>query len=175
MNKNVRKIFSFMGLVEDDYTEYLNDDERNYQPEEAPVTRLPARATRPLRDKVAPVAPLTSVETSPMPPMRPRPQGLIIRPITEVVIQRPASFDEAPEITTGVRQGHHVVLVMNATDPTVRRRLLDYVAGTAFALRAKVEVLEKGAVYLISPAGSTLEPEARLRLRATQYRTATPS
>ena len=40
---------------------------------------------------------------------------------------------------------------------------------TAYALNAKMEILEKGSVYLISPQGTHVSPEARERLRATNY------
>ena len=56
-------------------------------------------------------------------------------------------------------------------DAGLARRLVDFAAGTAYALNAKVEVLEKGAVYLVSPQGMHLSPEARERLRASNYQT----
>jgi FtsZ-interacting cell division protein YlmF len=46
---------------------------------------------------------------------------------------------------------------------------VDFASGTAYALNAKMEILEKGSVYLISPQGTHVSAEARERLRATNY------
>lgn len=55
-------------------------------------------------------------------------------------------------------------------DPTLARRLVDFTAGTAYALNAKIEMLIRG-VYLVSPQGMHLGPEMKERLRAANYQT----
>lgn len=87
----------------------------------------------------------------------------------EIEIMTPLEFNECQRITDQLRLNRSVVLVVTACGPAVARRLVDFSAGTAYALRATVETLEKGAVYAICPHGATLSPEVRARLVASNY------
>ena len=74
-------------------------------------------------------------------------------------------------ITDQLRLNRTVILVVTQCGPAVARRLIDFAAGTAYALRSTVETLEKGAVYAICPHGASLSPEVRARLVASNYTT----
>jgi FtsZ-interacting cell division protein YlmF len=54
-------------------------------------------------------------------------------------------------------------------DPSVGRRLVDFAAGAAYSLGARIEPLA-GNVYLISPQGTHISPDTKDRLRASNYR-----
>jgi cell division inhibitor SepF len=54
-------------------------------------------------------------------------------------------------------------------DPGLARRLVDFAAGTAYAMNAKIEPLSNG-VYLVSPQGTHISPDTKDRLRASNYR-----
>jgi FtsZ-interacting cell division protein YlmF len=60
------------------------------------------------------------------------------------------------------------VLATLDVDPGLARRLVDFTAGTAYAMNAKIEMLIRG-VYLISPQGMHVGPEMKERLRAANY------
>ncbi len=89
----------------------------------------------------------------------------------DIEIMTPFEFNECQRITDQLRLNRTVILAVTQCGPAVARRLIDFAAGTAYALRATVETLEKGAVYAISPHGASLSPEVRARLVASNYTT----
>ena len=89
----------------------------------------------------------------------------------EIEIMTPLEFNECQRITDQLRLNRTVILAVTQCGPAVARRLIDFAAGTAYALRATVETLEKGAVYAICPHGASLSPEIRARLVASNYTT----
>jgi FtsZ-interacting cell division protein YlmF len=91
---------------------------------------------------------------------------------SDIEIMAPLEFNECQRITDQVRLNRIVIMVVTQCGPAVARRLIDFAAGTAYALRASVETLEKGAVYAICPHGASLSPEVRARLVASNYQSA---
>ncbi|MBW4030743.1 MAG: cell division protein SepF [Acidobacteria bacterium] len=89
--------------------------------------------------------------------------------VQDIEIMTPFEFNECQRITDQLRLNRTVILVVTQCGPAVARRLIDFAAGTAYALRATVETLEKGAVYAIAPHGESLSPEVRARLIASNY------
>ena len=89
----------------------------------------------------------------------------------DIEIMTPLEFNECQRITDQLRLNRTVILVVTQCGPAVARRLIDFAAGTSYALRATVETLEKGAVYAICPHGASLSPEVRARLVASNYTT----
>ena len=89
----------------------------------------------------------------------------------DIEIMTPLEFNECQRITDQLRLNRKVILVVTQCGPAVARRLIDFAAGTSYALRATVETLEKGAVYAICPHGASLSPEVRARLVASNYTT----
>jgi len=87
----------------------------------------------------------------------------------DVAVVSPETYDDSRRITDLLRSNRAVVLSTLDVDSTLARRLVDFTAGTAYALNAKVEMLIRG-VYLISPYGLHLGPEMKERLRAANYR-----
>ena len=67
----------------------------------------------------------------------------------EVVVLKPASYDDVSTIAQSVRSGHIVVLSLRSTDAVLSMRVLDFAFGVASALNAQVEcVSEKNfAIY----------------------------
>ncbi len=87
----------------------------------------------------------------------------------DIEILTPLEFNECQRITDQVRLNRTVILVVTQCGPATARRLIDFAAGTSYALRATVETLEKGAVYAICPHGASLSPEVRARLVSSNY------
>ena len=192
MKDKMRGFLGFLGLIEDDYGDYgtppaprpfseqndvVDDDEwarpSSVPPRGAPTTSRPApRAGRP-----APSQPRTSSISV----LDASGQGSLVRPMAGPGVQRgtaginverevaffvPHSYDESRRITDLLRANRPVVLNVSEVDAGLARRLVDFMAGTAYALNAKIEVLASYA-YLICPSGTHLGPEAKDRLRAT--------
>jgi len=67
-----------------------------------------------------------------------------------------------------LRSNRAVVLSTLDVDADLHRRLVDFAAGTVYALDAKMTLLLRG-VYLISPKGMHIGPEEKERLRATNF------
>jgi FtsZ-interacting cell division protein YlmF len=193
MKEKMRKALGFLGLIEDEYGEYASAGATrpfSEQPayEEEPEWARPAPApSRPYTTAGGP-APQRSAPTYPgrpssisvieagsqAPRVRPLPSNGVrgITPLSQdrdLAIFSPTNYNESRRITDLLRSNRAVVMRVDQIDPSLARRLVDFAAGTAYALNAKVEVLEKGAVYLVSPQGMHLGPDARERLRASNY------
>jgi cell division inhibitor SepF len=87
----------------------------------------------------------------------------------DVAIFTPVNYNESRRITDLLRSNRAVVLLVGGVESSLKRRLVDFASGTAYALNAKMEILEKGTVYLISPQGTHVGPEVRQGLRASNY------
>ena len=86
----------------------------------------------------------------------------------DVAVISPGTYDDSRRITDLLRSNRAVVLATLDIDQGLARRLVDFTAGTAYALNAKIEMLIRG-VYLISPQGMHLGPEMKEQLRAGNY------
>ena len=81
----------------------------------------------------------------------------------------PTDYNESRRITDILRSNRPVVLNVTDLDPEVSRRVVDFTSGTIYALNAKIERLHPG-VYLICPHGTHVGPDAKSRLRASNFR-----
>lgn len=195
MKDKMRRVLGFLGLIEDEYGEYTPTNAPRPFADQDPVddelewTRpAPSGARTFPTTNAAPVArvssnpgvslarptPISVLEPSAQAPrLRPMPSGVrSVSPFSQdrdVAIFAPTNYNESRRITDLLRSNRAVVLLVSDVDPGVARRLVDFASGTAYALNAKMEILEKGSVYLISPQGTHVSPEARERLRATNY------
>ena len=88
----------------------------------------------------------------------------------DIAIFFPNSYNESRRITDLLRSNRAVLLNVSEIEPGVGRRLVDFAAGTAYALNAKIEILVNGTVYLVSPQGTHISPDTKDRLRASNYR-----
>lgn len=194
MKEKMRHVLGFLGLVEDEYGEYASSaparpfSEQPLYDETPEPYQTPANQSRPFpttpgtysAPRPTPLAPRTSsisVIDANGPGSRVRPMtssGLRgIAPLSmerDLAIFIPTSYHESSRITDLLRANRAVVMNVSDVDPGVARRLVDFAAGTAYALGAKIERLADGSVYLVSPPGSHVSVEVRERLRASNYR-----
>jgi FtsZ-interacting cell division protein YlmF len=195
MREKFRGFLGFLGLIEDEYGEYgatgpvrpfsdepAGQDELDWaSPAPSAQRQFPTSPGGPSTSR-APQAPPNRVSSISVldssgqgPRVRPMPSGVAPRGISsfsqerDVAIFAPRSYDESRRITDLLRSNRAVVLNVSSVEPSLGRRLVDFAAGTAYALSAKIEVLGRN-VYLVSPQGMHLGPEAKDRLRATNYR-----
>ncbi len=196
MRDTIRKALGFLGLIEDEYgdfgpgassrpfTEPADYPEEQWAPpapSPAPVTPPPARPyasppAPPMRGQQAARRPssISVIDGAGDPPRvrpmpGPRPRGMAAPAEREPAILFPTSYNESRRITDLLRGSRVVVLNVADVPASVARRLVDFAAGTSYALGAKIEVLDQG-VYLILPQGTHVSAEARLALQASRYR-----
>jgi FtsZ-interacting cell division protein YlmF len=194
MKEKLRGFLGFLGLIEDEYGEYGSKGPVRPFSEESAVGDEPEWAT-PATNNQRPYAQVTTPGASRAPLAQPNRVSSIsvldssglgprVRPLAapnaprgvssfsherDVAIFVPRSYDESRRITDLLRSNRAVVLNVASVDPGLGRRLVDFTAGTAYALSAKIEVLGQN-IYLVSPQGMHLGPEAKERLRATNFR-----
>ncbi|HVA71203.1 MAG TPA: cell division protein SepF [Acidimicrobiales bacterium] len=195
MKEKLRGFLGFLGLVEDDYGEYgpstsprpFSDQPDEIEPEWSPT---PASVARTFPTQPANPSPFRAPGSS-----GPRRMSSIsvlegengasrIRPVAnpnasrnlssfapdrDVAVVAPGTYDDSRRITDLLRANRAVVLTTLDVDPGLARRLVDFTAGTAYALNAKIEMLIRG-VYLVSPQGMHVSAETKERLRAANYR-----
>jgi cell division inhibitor SepF len=151
-----KKTLVYLGLAEDDeydeygYDEFGPDDGRDR--DGAPVRRLPERDRRPHREdddlgKEAVVRAMPSTGTG-----TPR-----------VHLVTPTAFNDAQEVGDKFRDGFSVLMNLQAANPELSRRLVDFASGLAYGLSGSMQpVADK--VFLISPQGVEVSAEERRRL-----------
>lgn len=68
----------------------------------------------------------------------------------QVVLVKPDKFEAAPEIADHLREKRTVVLNLESVDKNVARRLLDFVAGVAYASEGKIKKVA-AFTYIVTP------------------------
>ena len=193
MKDRLRGFLGFLGLIEDEYGEYgsTGSTTRPFSDQSASNDEPEWSTPAPNAPRQFPTSPSSSGRASAPPSSRPSSISVLdasgnaprIRPMQsaaprgvssfsqerDVAIFVPRSYDESRRITDLLRSNRAVVLNVASVDPNLGRRLVDFAAGTAYALNAKIEILGN-SVYLVSPQGMHLGPEAKDRLRATNFR-----
>jgi FtsZ-interacting cell division protein YlmF len=196
MKEKMRRVLGFLGLVEDEYGEYAStgsarpfSDQPVYEEEPDWSPPAPASTSRAFPTTVSSTgAPRGSssapLRTSSISVLDSSGQGPRVRPMTgagargitalsqerDIAIFFPNSYNESRRITDLLRSNRAVLLNVSEIEPGVGRRLVDFAAGTAYALNAKIEILVNGTVYLVSPQGTHISPDTKDRLRASNYR-----
>ncbi len=136
-----RKTLIYLGLVEDDeLDDYGYED---LEPEERPH--------RPLRrvggDGANREAVVRSMPASPQ---------------ARFHLVHPAAFNDAQEVGDKFREGYSVLINLQAAEPELSRRLVDFASGLAYGLGGSMKpVAEK--VFLLTPAGVQVSAEERRR------------
>lgn len=68
----------------------------------------------------------------------------------QVILTRPETFGDAPEIATNLRNKKAVVLNLEGVDKALARRVVDFLSGTTYALDGSVKKISQ-ATYLFCP------------------------
>lgn len=191
MKDKLRGFLGFLGLIEDEYGEYGSTGAAPARPfsESATADVEPEWAAPPTSARQFPTS---STSSAPLRPTTNRPSSISVLDSSgqaprvramasaprggssfsaerDVAIFAPRSYDESRRITDLLRSNRAVVLNVTSVDPNLGRRLVDFASGTAYALNAKIEILGN-SLYLMSPQGMHLGPEAKDRLREANYR-----
>lgn len=79
---------------------------------------------------------------------------------TKVHIIKPNTFDEAPQISDSLKANKIVVVNTSGLEPRTAQRLLDFIAGSTYALGGDLQEVENG-VYVLSPSTVEVSREAK--------------
>ena len=142
-----RKTLQYLGLVEDEELEDLDDSVESGHADTGDVRRVS-------RSESAQVErPEAIVRT--IPATRPA--------MTSIHRAEPKRFNEARDIGERYRQGIPVIMNLQSTDDAIARRLVDFASGLVFGLDGKIEMVAS-RVYLLTPANMEVSAEERERL-----------
>jgi cell division inhibitor SepF len=146
-----KKTMSYLGLVEDDEYEELDEIGSDAQQESAPVRRL----GRPARQEAAPARQDTIVRT--ISAARPAPGSSIHK-------SEPKRFNDAREVSDKYKDGIPVIMNLQGTEDSTARRLVDFASGLVYGLDGTIETVAN-RVYLLTPANMEVSAEERERLK----------
>ena len=189
MAGSVRKILAYLGLADDEYSDYDDLDRRTYprsgsvsdRYEDDYAPEPPRRASRPSRPesgyerddayqdpreprlRPVPVRPVGGVGQPE--PLARRGGGLRISPqpketAGEVSTVAPRTFGDAKEIADHLKANRPVIVNLESADADLQRRLIDFCSGVAYALGCRMERIAK-QIFLFSPSNVTVRPEDR--------------
>lgn len=97
----------------------------------------------------AAAAPLPSRSSATLPEQRERPTGAAA--LARITTLHPASYNEARTIGERYRDGVPVIMNLTDLDDAAAKRLVDFAAGLAFALRGSIDKVTS-RVFLLTPA-----------------------
>ena len=149
-----KKTLTYLGLVEDDDFEELDDV--SAQPEAAPVRRL--QRPQAMREVQVESDEIGMVRTIPS------------RRATASTIHKsePRRFNEAREIADRYKEGSPVIMNLQSTEDTIARRLVDFASGLVYGLDGKIEMVAN-RVYLLTPANMEVSAEDRERIAGGDF------
>jgi cell division inhibitor SepF len=89
-------------------------------------------------------------------------------PLARIVTLHPHSYNEARPIGERYREGNPVIMNLTAMDDRDAKRLVDFAAGLAFALRGSIDKVTN-KVFLLSPPNLDVSAEDRRRIAEGRY------
>ncbi|WP_410619773.1 cell division protein SepF [Amycolatopsis sp. cmx-8-4] len=168
--------------VEEDYRRGYADDEYDSYEEPAPRSRSRYRDSEDTYDE-----PVSRARSRSVPGAGPAVHGALamdrqpepvarLRPVTEPVVRQPVrdplsrittlhptSYAEARAIGEHYREGIPVIMNLTEMDNADAKRLVDFAAGLAFALRGSMDKVTN-KVFLLSPPDVDVTAEDRRRI-----------
>jgi cell division inhibitor SepF len=84
-------------------------------------------------------------------------------PLSRITTVHPRSYNEARTIGERYRDGIPVIMNLTELDDAAAKRLVDFAAGLAFALRGSIDKVTN-RVFLLSPMGVEVSAEDRRKL-----------
>ena len=172
-----RRAMVYLGLVDDEYEDY----EPYEEPQQPVAAGRPAAvapragyAGEPTADpatassiRTLPREPIQAPEMATQVPVTPRPA--VVRPIVpvqsaKVHVVEPAGFGDAQEIGDRLKGGQPVIVSLQAVEPDLSRRLVDFCSGATYVLGGSMEKVARN-VFLLTPSNVEVSAEERRRLQ----------
>jgi len=147
----LNKMMGFLGLVDTD--------------EDATVAQVPTRTpiSRPTRDRNGvTVIGSTSTTSSAQQP------ALMEEGSYNIISLQPRSYSEMRKVGEHFREGNPVIINLDDTEESERKRLVDFASGLVFGLQGRIEKISL-RVFLLSPANVTVSNEDKTAAQATFF------
>lgn len=187
---SIKKTLAYLGLTEDEYDEGYAYDDYGYEDEQPvrqapravpdePVRRAPAQPApeQPYAQQVQPrIRPIATHEQPLGTPrvLQPVPQVPTgsVRPIgndgANVTVVMPREFGDAKRVADQLKAGKPCIVNLQAAPGDVPRRMIDFCAGTVYAISGSMEKVAD-QVFLLSPSNVSVSAEERARLERRDY------
>ena len=138
----------FLGLVDTD--------------EEATVAQVPQRTpiSRPSRDRNG-VTVIGAPVTTPA-------VALIEEGSYNIISLQPRSYSEMRKVGEHFREGNPVIINLDDTEESERKRLVDFASGLVFGLQGRIEKISL-RVFLLSPANVNVSNEDKTAAQASFF------
>jgi len=171
-----RRAMVYLGVVDDEYEDYEPYEEPQ-QPVAAGRPAAPPRAgyagdtmvQEPAASSIRtlPREPAVAPEMATQVPVTPRPA--VVRPIVpvqsaKVHVVEPGGFGDAQEIGDRLKGGQPVIVSLQAVEPDLSRRLVDFCSGATYVLGGSMEKVARN-VFLLTPSNVEVSAEERRRLQ----------
>lgn len=140
----------FLGLVDSD--------------EDAAVAQVPSRTpvSRTTRDRNG----VTVIGTTPA--SAAQQPALIEDASYNIISLQPRSYSEMRKVGEHFREGNPVIINLDDTEESERKRLVDFASGLVFGLQGRIEKVSL-RVFLLSPANVTVSNEDKTAAQATFF------
>ena len=154
------KKFAQPYAADDDYDDYDDEEmDESYEEERVPFS-TPRQTAAPVADtgfapmSTAPAA-APSFGASAAPVTGTGFAGTVVNANTpsnkqQVILTRPETFNDAPEIASNLRNKKAVVLNLEGVDKALARRVVDFLSGCTYSLDGSVKKISQ-ATYLFCP------------------------
>jgi cell division inhibitor SepF len=143
-----KKTLTYLGLVEDDEFEELNEVAAPGEARVRPLQRPQAVREVPVDEHDGIVRTISSTRAA---------------SASSIHKSEPRRFNEAREVADRFKDGIPVIMNLQSTDDTIARRLVDFASGLVYGLDGKIEMVAN-RVYLLTPANMEVSAEDRERI-----------
>jgi cell division inhibitor SepF len=149
-----KKTLTYLGLVEDEEFEELNEVGAAEQAQVRPLQRPQAVREVPMHvehEGIVRTIPSTRASMA-----------------SSIHKSEPRRFNEAREVADRFKDGIPVIMNLQSTDDTIARRLVDFASGLVYGLDGKIEMVAN-RVYLLTPANIEVSAEDRERIAGGDF------
>jgi cell division inhibitor SepF len=160
----VRKAMVYLGLTDDEYEDY-----DVYEDGSSGGSRRYAEPVEAGAGSVSAVRPMSRESVDPSNGVTLTPRPAVVRPITpmqsaKVHVVAPAKFADAQEIGDRFKNGQPVIVNLQANDPPLARRMIDFCSGVTYALAGSMDKVAD-QVFLLTPTNVEVSAEEKRRLQ----------
>jgi len=153
----MRKMGVYLGLLEDAEGDYADTEFDE-----------PPRRTEP-RAEQEPARPVANLAERRRPAREPQGRPTTtVAPMSRITTLHPRTYNEARVIGENFRDGVPVIMNLSEMDDGDAKRLVDFAAGLAFALRGSIEKVTN-RVFLLSPPNVEVSASDRRKLAEKNY------
>jgi cell division inhibitor SepF len=174
----LKKTMVYLGLVDDDYDDYVDDYEERGSKAFTPLARVETKNPEVDDPDVRPVVAQSGrIRALPrdngsnvIPTVRPQavPTARAAGGDSTPKIVAPARFGDAKEIADCLKANRPVIVNLQVAERDLQRRMIDFCAGVSYALGGEMEKVAD-QVFLLAPSNVKVSDEERQRLQERNF------